>query len=292
MEVLAPVAHSIGKIKKIVEKTNGCIVWGGAVDLAAADDKLIRVRHSLSLDPEGMLLSSILAKKAAVNSTHVLVDIPVGKDTKIKTHKEARHLKNEFVKIGKALGMHIKVIITDGREPIGNGIGPALEARDVLWVLKRDPKRPLDLEKKGVMMAGLILQMAGIKNGRIKAQKILDSGKAYEKMKQIIKAQGGNPDIDPDKIKLGKYSYTYLAPISGKIYDLDNITLGKIARIAGAPKDKAAGIYVYKHERQYVQKGEQLLTIYADNAVKLKYALHLLRKIDGVRINPTDYVVE
>jgi AMP phosphorylase len=284
MEVLAPVTLPLEKIKEVVTKTNGCIVWGGAVDLAAADDKLIRIRHPLSLDPEGMLLSSILAKKAAVNSTHVLIDLPLSKETKIKTHKEAEHLKREFIKIGSKLGMHIKVITTDGKQPIGNGIGPLLEARDVLYVLKRDWRRPLDLEKKGVMMAGLIMEMAGIKDGEKKAQQILDSGAAYLKMKEIIAAQGGNPNINPDDLHPGQYSYTYLAPKAGKLLDIDNITIAKIARIAGAPRDRGAGVYLYKHELQHVMKGEPVFTIYADSEVKLNYALNIVKNISGIKI--------
>ena len=285
MEVLAPVSLSLDKMKKVVMKTNTCIVWGGAIDLASADDKLIKLRHPLALDPEGMLLASILAKKAAVNSTHILIDIPIGKDTKIKTKKHAKHLKRLFVKIGRRLGMHIHVIITDGKEPIGNGIGPALEARDVLWLLKRDPRRPLDLEKKCIMMATKMLQLVNIPNAKKKVIEILNSGQAYNKMKEIIKAQGGNPDIDPDKIKIGKYSYTFKAPVSGKITNIDNFTINKIARIAGAPKDKGAGVYFYnKHERQKIKKGEKLMTIYAENPVRLKYALNILKRIDGIKI--------
>jgi AMP phosphorylase len=286
MEVLAPVALSLEQMKKVVMKTNACIVWGGAIDLAAADDKLIKLRHPLALDPEGMLLASILAKKSAVNSTHVLIDIPLGRDTKIKTKKHARHLKRLFIKIGKKLGMKIHVILTNGEEPIGNGIGPALEARDVLWLLKRDPRRPLDLEKKCVIMATKTLQIAGIKYAKRKVIEILNSGQAYGKMREIIKAQGGDPDIDPDKIKIGKYSYTFRAPISGRITDIQNFTINKIARIAGAPKDKGAGIYFYnKHEGMRIKKREKLMTIYAENPVRLKYALRILRRIGGIVVD-------
>ena len=285
MEVLAPVSISLNKIKKIVNKVNGCIVWGGAVDLAAADDKLIRVRHSLSIDPGGLLLSSILAKKAAVGSTHVLIDIPLGKDTKIKTKQEAIHLKSLFLKIGRKLGMKIQVIITDGNQPIGNGIGPVLEARDALYILKRDERRPLDLEKKGVMMAAKIMSMAGIWNTKKKAQEILDSGKAYEKMKEIIKAQGGNPNVDPDKLRLGKYTHTFKAPKSGTIIDIDNISIAKMARIAGAPRDKEAGIDMYKHEGDKVKKGEDLFTLYSDTEKKLEYAMNILKRRCGIKID-------
>lgn len=284
MEVLCPVSFSVSKMEKIVRKTNACIAWGGAVNLAAADDKMIKLRHPLSLDPEGMLLASILAKKAAVSATHVLVDIPVGKDTKIKTLKKANHLKREFVKIGQKLGMKIHVMISDGTEPIGHGIGPALEARDVLWLLKRDDKRPLDLERKAVYMATRLLHTAGVKNAKKKVIDMLNSGKAYEKMKEIIKAQGGKPDIEPEKIKIGKYCYTFKAKKSGRIVDIDNFTINKIARIAGAPKDKGAGIFLCKHEGMKVKRGEPIFTIHAENKKRLGFALDMLKRVCGISI--------
>lgn len=273
MEVLAPVDQDIKKMKKVVEKTNGCIMWGGKVDLASADDKLIRIRHPLSLDPEGMLLASIMAKKSAVGAKKVLIDIPVGRDTKVKTMKDAAHLKKMFKKVGSRLGMDVHVIITDGREPIGRGIGPMLEARDILWILKRDKRRPVDLEDKAVKMAAKMMKMAGIKNPSKRSKEILDSGFAYEKMKQIIKAQGGNPDIDPDKMNIGKFSYEVKAKKSGTIKDIDNFSINKVARIAGAPKNKGAGIYIHKHESEKVKKGELLMTIYAESKQKLDFAV-------------------
>ncbi|MBW2977726.1 AMP phosphorylase [Candidatus Woesearchaeota archaeon] len=287
MEVFAPVALSVEQMKHVVKKTNGCIIWGGGVNLAAADDKLIRLRHPLSLDPEGMLLSSILAKKAAVNATHVLIDIPIGRDTKIKTRSHALKLKKSFKKIGKKLGMKIRVVITLGSEPIGNGIGPALEAKDILYILTRDEKRPIDLERKCILIASQLLQMVGVRNARKKVIKILESGKAYEKMKEIIKAQGGNPNIKPDQIHVGEHSYTFKSPKSGIISDIDNFTINKIARIAGAPKDKGSGIYIYRHQGDFVKKGDKIMTIYAENKIKLNYALNILRKIGGIVIDHT-----
>lgn len=284
MEVLAPVNLSVDKIKEAVLKTGACIVWGGAISLASADEEMIRVRHPLSLDPEGMLLSSILAKKAAVNATHVLIDLPLGKDTKIKTKKQAGKLKREFSELGRKMKMEIHVIITDGRQPIGNGIGPALEARDVLWVLKRDRRRPLDLEKKALYMASLLLKIAGVKNSRKKAYEILDSGFAYEKMKEIIEAQGGNPAVGPDEIPIGKFRHTYKAKKSGRIKNVDNLTIAKLARVAGAPRDKEAGLYLYKHEREKVRKGESIFTIYAKSKAKLRYAKEILREFSGIEI--------
>ena len=178
MEVLAKVAFPIKKMKQIIEKTNGCIVWGGSLNLAPADDKIINVERTLEIYAESQLLASIMAKKYSVSSTHILIDIPIGEGTKVRTKAEALKLKKNFKEIGKKLRKHVKVIITDGSQPIGNGIGPALEARDVLWLLKRDKRRPIDLEKKCVMMICEIFRMVGIKDCKSKAMEILNSGLA------------------------------------------------------------------------------------------------------------------
>lgn len=279
MEVLADVSLSLDRIRNIVNKTNGCIVWGGAVNLAPADDKIIKVENPLSIDSEGNLLASILAKKGSVSSTHVLIDIPIGKGAKIQKKEEALHLKKEFEKIGKGLGMKIKTVITDGSQPIGNGIGPILEARDVLYVLMNSPFAPLDLRKKCLMLAEEMLVMAG-KNKNL-AKEMLDSGKAYDKMVEIIKAQG-EKFILPALLHPGKYSYDVVSPKKGKLIHIDNSSISKIARIAGAPSDKGAGIFLHKHKHDPVEKGERIFTIYAESEQKLKFAVEIMKEIDGI----------
>ena len=271
MEVLANVTFPIKKMKEIVLKTHGCIVWGGSLNLAPADDKIISVERPLEIDAESQLLASIMAKKYSVSSTHILIDVPIGKDAKVKNKIGAIKLKKEFEKIGKKLKKHIKVLITDGTQPIGNGIGPALEARDVLWLLKRDNRRPLDLEKKCLLMCEQIFSMVEHKDGYRKALEILNSGKAYRKMMEIIKAQGGK-GITSNGIKVGRYSFDILSAKSGRVAAIDNILVSRIARIAGAPHDKGAGIYLYKHVNDKVKRGEKLFTIYAQSGHGLKYA--------------------
>ena len=284
MEALAPVMIPASKMESIAKTVGGFIAWGGAVSLASADDKLIKVRHTLSLDPEGMLLASIMAKKAAVKATHVLIDIPVGKDTKVTTHAEALHLERQFYKIGKRLGMHIRVMISRGEEPVGNGIGPCLEARDALWILQQHPMRPKDLERKSIHMAGMLLNMAGVNNGESKAREILESGKAYRAMRRIIKAQGGDPNIKPDQLSIGPYSITFHAPSSGKIIDLNTRLISHVSRIAGAPVDKGAGMYLNIHEGSIVKKGDPLLTLYAHSEKKLHFAKEEYKKERVVEI--------
>ena len=280
MEVLAEVVFPIKKMKEIILKTNGCIIWGGALNLAPADDKIIAVERPLEIDAESQLLASIMAKKHSVSSTHILIDIPSGKDAKVKNKIEAIKLKKEFEKIGRKLRKHIQVLITDGRQPIGNGIGPALEARDVLWLLKRDPRRPLDLEKKCLSMCAEIFSMLGVKNGYRKALDILDSGKAYNKMIEIIKAQKGKETAAED-IKIGKHCCDVVSAKSGKIADIDNLIVSRIARIAGAPHDKGAGIYLYKHIGDKVKRGEKLFTIYSESEHEFEYAKDFVRQDKG-----------
>ena len=279
MEVLAKVDLDLHRVKEIVEKIGGCMVWGGAINLSPADDKIIRVENPLSIDSEGNMLSSILAKKGSVSSTHVLIDIPLGRGAKITSRKEAEHLSRQFEKVGRQMGMRMKTIVTDGSQPIGNGIGPALEARDVLYLLMNDKRAPQDLRKKSLMLAEEMLEMAG--RDRKLAKEMLDSGKAYKKMCQIIKAQGGARITEPSKIKIGSHKFDFKSGKKGKIIHIDNQSISRIARIAGAPQDKGAGIYLYKHKNDLIKKGERIFTVYAESREKLEFAKETLKSIDG-----------
>ena len=281
VEVLAPVALSRDQIRNVVKKTNACMAWGGAIELASADDAFINVERVMSLDPEGMLLASILAKKKSVGATHVLIDIPVGIGAKFEDMKVARRLSKRFTSLGKKLGMKVKAIITDGSQPIGNGIGPVLEARDVLAVLNGNG--PEDLRKKSIYMAGKLLEMAGLKNGEKAATEILDSGKALKKFKQIIKAQGGNPNTPIEKLVPGNYRHDVYANKECVIKEINNKNISKLGRIAGAPKDKAAGVYLHYHVGDKVKKGDVMFTVYTENKRKLEFVKDFLSKVTVMR---------
>jgi len=280
MECLAKVEMTEKKIKEVVNKTNACIVHGGSMNLAPADDKIILVESPLSIDAEGQLLASVMAKKYSVSANHVLIDIPLGPEVKIKNQKSAKRLKKMFELIGKKLGMNVKVIITDGTQPIGYGIGPLLESEDVMSVLRDDPTAPQDLKKKAISMAGILLEMTGKhRKGAKVAKEILESGQALKKMKEIIKAQG--------KIKLpllGTHRYIVKSTKRGKVTSINNMTISKIARIAGCPKNKGSGIYLNKKVKDRVYKGEILYTVYAESKGKLDLAKEFLRKNKGYEI--------
>ncbi|MBU0929966.1 MAG: AMP phosphorylase [Nanoarchaeota archaeon] len=281
-ETLAPVEHSVIDIRKIINKVGGCMVWGGAMELASADDKLIKVEKTISLDPEGIMLASILAKKSSVGATHVILDIPWGRGSKVETIKIAKRLRNKFEVLGKLLGMEIKTIFSDGRQPVGNGIGPALEARDVLLVLEN--KGPLDLKEKSVKMASMLLSMVGVKNSYKKALGVLESGLALKKMKEIIKAQNGNPNITSDKIKVGKFRYDVKAKTFGVVRGISNKNIVKIAKAAGAPEDKGAGIYFNIKLNNKVKKNQILFSIFAENKKRLQYAKQIYNNSKVINI--------
>lgn len=286
MEVLAPVSIPISRLKKIIDQVGGFIVWGGAVNLAPADDRIIKIEHPLNIDAEGQMLASIMAKKASVGSTHLLMEIPIGVGTKVHSRKQAKHLKRHFAQLGHMLKINVKTIITDGSEPVGKGIGPVLEARDVLSVLKCEPFAPQDLMKKSVKLAGMILEFVGKAskgNGYKMAERLLHTGAAYGAFVKIVEAQGGK--IPPaSQLKPANKTYTLLSPKTGTLTALNNLAIAKIARIAGAPVDPDAGIYLHKNCKEHVKKGEPLLTIYARSNHKLANAKKTLEKMDGIII--------
>lgn len=274
MEVFCPVDLPIKKLKSIIEKVGGFIIWGGSVKLAPADDKIIKVEHPLNIDAEGQMIASIMAKKASVGITHLIIEIPVGKGAKVKTEKEAVHLKGHFEHLGIELGINACVMTTDGTQPVGNGIGPLLEAIDVLKVLKNQ-NGPKDLREKSICVAGALLEHCGASKkgeGCALATGILDNGSAYKKFLEMIKAQGGKePSLN--NFKLSKIKKDIFANKSGRIKFINNLAISKIARIAGAPKDIEAGIYLYKHVEDKVKKGEKLFTIYSKGKETLRYAV-------------------
>lgn len=285
MEALCSVSFSIEELTEIVNKTNGCVVWGGAINLAAADDKLIKVRHPLSIDPEGLMLASVMAKKYAVGATHVVFDLPIGDEAKLQSLGEARHLEREFQKLAEKLKINVDTIITDGNDPIGHGIGVNLEARDVLWLLKKDKRAPMDLRKKSVLLAGKLLELCGAAKsgeGENMAEHQIESGAAYKKMMEIIEAQSGNPKIKPEDLAVGEFTCDYSAEKKGTIKHLSNKALSKIARAAGAPVDNASGIMVHKKYGQQVRQGEKIFTVYAKSERNIERAIVLMKELNPV----------
>ncbi|MEK6953434.1 MAG: AMP phosphorylase [Candidatus Micrarchaeota archaeon] len=274
MEVLCPVTLTVPQIEAVVQKTNGCLVWGGAVRLASADDKLIRIRNPLHLDPKSLLLSSILAKKKAEGAQYVLIDIPVGRGAKIERIDEAKSLARDFESLGMSLGMTIKCLISDGSSPITSGIGPALEAREVLATFETNEHNML--YEKACQMLGIVLHMVrGItyQEGYNIAVAQMQSGKALQKFREIIGAQGGNPNIKSSEIEIGKLRAKIFSDERGKISHMDNKAISRICRMLGAPSDKKAGMILKVHKGQSVEVGDELAELVATSQTKLDFVL-------------------
>lgn len=287
MEVLANVSFSAEEIKKIVQKAHGCLVWGGGLNLAPADDKILQVSYPLSMEPYDKMLVSIMAKKVASGVTHLVIDMPVGPTTKIPNMKIAKELVRKFKYIAKRFNIKIKVITIETEDPVGLGVGPALEARDVLRVLQQKGNYPADLANKSIHLAGELLELCGkAKKGKgaTLAWKALESGDAWRKMQEIIKLQGGDPDIDPNNIVLAAHKKYYNSSKSGCITFTDNKAINIIARILGAPADKLAGIYLNKEYGDHVKKGERLFTLYGRTKQRLALADKALEKMSIFKI--------
>ncbi|MCW4018227.1 MAG: AMP phosphorylase [Candidatus Bathyarchaeota archaeon] len=278
VETLCPVNLEIGEIQRVVKKTGGCLVWGGALDLAPADDLFIRVEYPLGIDP--MLLPSIMSKKKAMGATHLVVDIPTGMGAKIKTPTEAYSLAADFVHLGNHLGINVHCALTFGEQPLGCGIGPALEAREALNTLMG--KGPVDVHDKAVSIAGMLFELVGKKNGRQLAEEMLHTRKAECKMRQIIEAQGGNPNVKPEDIPVGPEHAEVRAKGKGRVLWIKTEGIVQVARAAGTPKEAGAGIMLHTKLGDAVAKGDVLFEVYAERASKLQSALALAEKLEPV----------
>ena len=271
METLAPVNLELSQMRKVVEAEGGCIVWGGAVQLSPADDILIRVERALDLDSEGQLVASVLSKKIAAGATHAILDLPVGPTAKVRGVEAAQRLGEDLTAVAHAFGLEITTLQTDGTQPVGIGIGPALEARDVLKILQNAPDAPPDLLDRAVTLAGTLLELgekAPTGDGTRLARDILQDGRAWTKMQGICEAQGGmrTPPV-------AEHRHPVVSCSTGVVSAIDNRRIAKIAKLAGAPDAWAAGVERHKWVGERVEKDEPLFTIHAETPGELEYAL-------------------
>jgi len=281
METICKVEFTLSELKEIIRKTNACLVWGGALNLAPADDKIIQVEKLLNLDPEAQLLASILAKKLAVGAKYVLIDIPFGKNAKVDK-KGAEILANNFKKLGKSFNLKLDCFLEKTEEPLGNGIGPVLEMKDVIKVLSRESPC-YKIEQKSLALSAKLLEMTGkAKKGKgiSLATDILNSGRAFEKFKQIIQAQQGSLD----NMKETRLKHDIIAEKNGKIKEINVKKINTLARFLGCPADKSAGVYLYKHLNEAVKKGEKILTLYSESEAELEEGLKFYNKFQPLLI--------
>jgi len=285
MEVLARVDLTPEEIKEIAPKTKGLLVWGGALKMAPADDIFIRVLNRIMVDPRSQMVASILSKKLAMSVSTLVIDIPTGKGAKVTTMEEASKLAALFIEQGERLGIKVRCAVSYGSQPVGYSIGPALEAKEALEALMG--KGAMSLIAKAMGIAGLVFEEAGLApkgQGERIAKEILYSGRSLAKMREIIEAQGGNPNIKPDDIPVGDKVITIEAPTDSYVTHVDNTAITLIARAAGAPEDKGAGVKIHVKAGSKVKAGDPLLTIYAESSVKLSQAYSLATKLKPITL--------
>lgn len=280
MEMLAPVNLNLEQMKRVVDQEGGCIVWGGAMHLSPADDILIAVERELDIDSESQLIASVLSKKAAAGATHVLIDIPVGPTAKVRSMNNARGLADALIDVGNEISLNIRARITNGEQPVGRGIGPALEARDVLAVLQCRDDAPMDLRERSLELAGDVLELSGkVEEGEgyNRARAILDDGRAWSRFQAICEAQGGlrEPGTAP-------HHHEVTAEREGFVAAIDNRRLSLAAKLAGAPGDARAGIDLLVKQGQRVGEGETLFTVHAESAGELDYTLDYLAAQENI----------
>lgn len=276
MEVFSPVNLDIKTMRKVVDQENGCIVWGGTMPLSPVDDLLVQIERAMDLDSDGQLVASILSKKIAAGSNHLLIDMPIGITAKIRTVQQAAVLENLLKNISTEFSIKTKVITTDGSQPVGRGIGPALEARDVLSVLSCSNDAPADLRARSLTLAGHLIEyspkvLPG--SGKSIAKSILDSGQALKKFEAICRAQGGMFEIPK-----ATYAYVVESEKSGKITSIDNRCIAHVAKLAGSPINKASGVELLIKIGSKVEKNQPLFIIHAEAKGELEYALSFLKQ--------------
>lgn len=271
MECVAPVTLELPAMRRVVEREGGCITWGGGLRLSPADDIIIRVERPLELDSDAQLVASVLSKKVAAGSTHVVIDIPIGPTAKVRTADAAAVLGTTLIAVGRAVGLHVEIVQTDGSQPVGSGVGPALEARDVLAVLRGEAGAPADLRDRALTLAARVLEMAGAAAsglGRAVAASILGDGRAWRKFQAICDAQGGmrEPGRAP-------YTHEIVSAGAGRVTEIDNRRLARVAKLAGAPKSPTAGLELHAPLSARVEVGSPLYTLHAESPGELAYAV-------------------
>ena len=274
MATLTRVDLSLAQMRRVVEREGGCMVWGGAMHLSPADDVLIRVERMLDLDSSGQLVASVLSKKLAAGATDVLIDIPVGPTAKVRSQADAQALLHLLQHVAQANDMRLHGLISDGSQPVGRGIGPALEAHDVLAVLRNQADAADDLRQRALQVAAGVIELGALAHGaeaHALAAAALADGRALRKFEAICSAQGGL--FEPG---VAAYRQPLLAARSGRVAALDNRLLARAAKLAGAPQAPCAGLRMHVRLGDNVQRGQPLLELHAESPGELAYAQSFL----------------
>lgn len=283
METVTRVDLDLAAIRRVVDAEGGCLAWGGALRLSPADDIFIGVERQLDIDPEGQLIASVLSKKIAAGAQKVVLDIPVGPTAKVRSPAAGHKLALRMRAVAGKFGLETACIISDGSQPVGRSIGPALEMRDVLSVLRLEKTAPADLRERALTIGAAVLELGGAAApdcGLDLARQLLEDGSAYRKLERICIAQGAFRE--PPRAALER---VVTSDRSGRVAEFDNRRIARIAKFAGAPDSPAAGLRLHVRLGDTVGAGEPLITLHADTESEISYAIDYVRSAGhGIRI--------
>ncbi|MFP3872682.1 MAG: AMP phosphorylase [Candidatus Natronoplasma sp.] len=282
-ETLTDVTLSVEQIKEITQDVGGVIAWGGAVNLAPSDDMIIRAEYPLRIDPYPQVLASVLSKKKATGAEYLVMDIPVGANTKVESRELGRKYATDFVSLSEEIGIETKCALSYGGQPVGRAVGPAIEAKEALMALE-GKEVPSSLIEKSTTLAGMVLEQGGVRDGKEEAKRLLKNGDALDKMKQIIDRQGGDPEVSSEDVQVGEHSRDVCSMEEGYVDSINNGEIINIVRAAGGPHCKGAGLMLEKKKGDKVEKGEVLYTVYSELENDLEKAVKMANHLKPLKV--------
>jgi len=268
----------------------GIAIIGQTKNLTPADKKLYALRDvTATVDSIPLIASSVMSKKIAAGADAIVLDVKVGRGAFMKDLESAKALAKLMVDIGNSVGRKTVAHVTNMDYPLGLAIGNALEIIEAVQVLKGHGSK--DLLEVCMLLGSDMLQIAGVAKddteARAKLKEVLDSGKALQKFKEFIKAQGGDERVvdDVSLLPQAKYVRPWIADRNVYIKDLMALELGLIAMKLGAGREKkedkidlAVGIMLGGKVGDIIRKGEPIATIYANDESKLEWAFDEIKK--------------
>jgi pyrimidine-nucleoside phosphorylase len=261
-------------------KEIGIVLTGQSLDLAPADGKLYALRDVTgTVQSIPLIASSIISKKIAGGAQAVLLDVKTGLGAFMQTLEEARALSHLMISIGELAGRKVEILLSDMNQPLGEAVGNALEVSEALETLAG--RGPADFREHCLTVSAHMLLLGGRSSelgaARDMALRALDSGKALERFRMLVEAQGGDvacvdhPDRLPraTRIELVKTPRSgYLTQVHARIIGEASVTLGAGRAHKGDPVDHAVGLVIHHKVGERVEKGAPLFTIHANDPVK------------------------
>lgn len=255
--------------------------------ITPADKKLYALRDvTATVDSIPLIASSVTSKKIASGADAILLDVKCGSGAFMKTRQDAASLAKAMVAIGKLVNRRMVAVVTDMGQPLGRAVGNALEVKEALTTLVGEG--PGDLRELCLTLGSHMLVLGGVSRdtagARARLKDLLNQGKALQKFKQLIEAQGGNASVidSPEKLPAARYQSSVAAPEGGYVADIDTMQVGRAAMLLGAGRaskddliDHAAGLVLTKKTGDFVKKGEELAVLHTNR----KDALDAITKL-------------